>query len=100
MKAYYIIGYDIDDMETFQQYPPQAATLIYEYGGEVLVSDTAALAVEGHAKQMNAIVKFPNKESALACYNDDRYRTVMKIRHHSTSNCSMILASAFDPEQK
>jgi len=95
MKAYYIISYDIDDMEAFRQYPPQAGALINEYGGEVLVSDTDAIAVEGHAKQMNAIVVFPGKEAALACYHDARYREVMKIRHNSTSNCNMILASAF-----
>ncbi|MGC3944647.1 MAG: DUF1330 domain-containing protein [Chryseolinea sp.] len=98
MKAYYIICYDIDDMETFQQYPPKAAALIYEYGGEVLVSDTSTSAIEGHAKQMNAIVAFPTKEAALGCYHDDRYREVMKIRHSSTSNCTMVLASEFVPE--
>jgi len=95
MKAYYIISYDITDMELYQQYPPSAAPLINEYGGDVLVSDTSALAVEGNARAMNAIVVFPDKEQALACYHDERYREVMKIRHGSTTNCTMVLAEAF-----
>src|SRR5688572_12312693 len=95
MKFYYVISYDIDDMETFQQYPPQAIPLINEYGGEVLVSDIDAIAIEGNTKQMNAIVMFPNKEAALSCYRDTRYREVMQIRLKSTSNVSIILAKEF-----
>ena len=92
MRAYYIISYDIEDMKTFQQYPPQAVPLINEFGGEVLVSDTEASAVEGKAKQMNAIVMFPSKEAALACYHDPRYREVMKLRIKSTTNRCLVLA--------
>src|SRR5215468_2123489 len=92
MNAYYIISYDIDDLEAFQQYPPKAAALIHEYGGEVLASDTEAIAVEGKAKQMNAVVAFPTQEAALACYRDPRYSEVKQLRLGSTSNGSMILA--------
>jgi uncharacterized protein (DUF1330 family) len=95
MRAYYIISYDIDDMQTFRQYPPLAVPLINEFGGEVLVSDTEAFAVEGEAKKMNAIIVFPSKEAALACYNDPRYREVMQLRIKSTSNRSLILAKEF-----
>ena len=95
MNAYYIISYDIDDMEAFQRYPPKAVPLINEYGGEVLVSDTDAIAIEGKAKEMNAIVVFPSQEAALACYRDPRYSEVKKLRINSTSNVSMILAKAF-----
>ena len=95
MKAYYIISYDIDDMETFQQYPPKAVPLINEYGGDVLVSDVEAIAIEGKARQMNAIVMFPSSETVMACYRDTRYRDVMQIRLKSTSNVSMILAKEF-----
>lgn len=92
MSAYYIISYDIQDIETFQQYPPLAIPLINEFGGEVLVSDTEAVGVEGTARQMNAVVVFPSREAALACYKDDRYREVMQLRLKSTSNCTMVLA--------
>jgi uncharacterized protein (DUF1330 family) len=95
MRAYYIISYDIEDMQTFRRYPPLAVPLIHEFGGEVLVSDTEAYAVEGEAKKMNAIIVFPSREAALACYNDPRYREVMQLRIKSTSNRSLILAKEF-----
>jgi uncharacterized protein (DUF1330 family) len=92
MDAYYMISYDINDMEDYQQYPPLAATLINKYKGEVIVSDLQAIAVEGTAKQMNALVRFPSVELALACYNDEAYKEVARIRQRSTGNCSMVLA--------
>jgi uncharacterized protein (DUF1330 family) len=93
MSAYYIISYDIRDIEMFRKYPPLALTLIQKYDGEVVVNDLNALAVEGIAKQMNALVKFPSIEKALACYNDPAYQEIAKIRLDTTFNCSLVLAS-------
>lgn len=92
MNAYYIISYDIRDMEMFKEYPPLAHTLIRKYEGEVLASDLSAMAVEGSARQMNALVKFPSVEKALACYNDPAYQKIAKLRIDSTFNCSLVLA--------
>lgn len=92
MAVYYIISYNIDKLQEFEKYPPLAVALINQYGGEVLVSDTDSLAVEGEAKDMNAIVKFPSMEAALNCYNDPEYKEIKKIRINSTSDCTMILA--------
>lgn len=92
MNVYYMISYDIDDIETYQQYPPKAIAIIEKYGGTVLVSDTEAKAIEGSAKNMNALVRFPTEESALSCYNDPEYQNIKKLRTGSTSNISMVLA--------
>jgi len=92
MDVYYIISYDIEDIDKFQQYPPEAVRLITRYGGKVLVSDTEAITIEGKSKNMNAIVKFPSKEAALNCYNDPEYQEAKKLRLASTSNCTMVLA--------
>jgi uncharacterized protein (DUF1330 family) len=92
MSAYYIISYDIRDMETFKKYPPLALPLIQKYGGEVVANDLNALAVEGIIKQMHALVKFPSVEKALACYNDPAYQEVAKLRLNTTFNCSLVLA--------
>lgn len=92
MNVYYMISYDITDMDKYQQYPPQAIALIEKYGGKVLISDTEAKLIEGTTKNMNALVRFPSEEAALACYNDPEYQEIKKIRAGSTSNTSMVLA--------
>lgn len=76
MSVYNINSYDIHDMATFSKYGPLVVPLIHKYGGEVLASDTSALAVEGTARTMNAIIRFPSLEAALACYNDPEYEKI------------------------
>jgi uncharacterized protein (DUF1330 family) len=95
MAVYYINSYDITDLETFKQYPPRVRTILQRYGAEVLASDTSALAIEGLARHMNAIIRFPSQEAALQCYNDPEYAAIKKIRQASTSNISMVLMKEF-----
>ena len=91
MAVYYIGSYDIDDADLFKNYAPMVAALLPKYGGEVLASDTSAYVVEGKARTMNAIIKFPSKEAALGLYTDPAYQKAKQIRHESTSNCTMVL---------
>jgi uncharacterized protein (DUF1330 family) len=97
MAVYYIGSYDIIDMDAFSKYPPRVMQIIPKYGGEVLASDTEATTLEGKARTMNAIVKFPDMQSALNCYNDPEYqREVKKIRQDATKNCTMVLVKQFE----
>ena len=97
MSVYYIGSYDIVNMEEFQKYPPKVLALLPKYGGEVLASDIQAVSLEGIAKTMNAIIRFPSMESALNCYNDPEYQDKIKpIRINSTTNCTMVLVKEFN----
>jgi uncharacterized protein (DUF1330 family) len=95
MAAYYIGSYDIVDPNEFQQYPPIVLRLLPRYGGEVLASDTSGILVEGAMRTMNAIIRFPSKEAALALYNDPDYQEAKRIRQSSTRNVSMVLVEEF-----
>ena len=95
MATYYIGTYDIVDANEFQKYPPIVMSLLPKYGGEVLASDTAATLVEGSARTMNAIVRFPSKAAALGFYNDPAYQDAKRIRQASTKNTSMVLVDEF-----
>src|SRR5687768_14262279 len=95
MAAYYIGTYDITDPNEFQKYPPLVLALLPKYGGEVLASDTAGFLVEGTARTMNAIIRFPSKEAALGLYNDPAYEEAKRIRQASTKNISMVLVEEF-----
>jgi len=95
MAAYYIGTYDIVDPIEFQKYPPIVMALLSKYGGEVLASDTDALLVEGAARTMNAIIRFPSKQHALGLYNDPAYQEAKRIRQASTRNTSMVVVEEF-----
>ena len=95
MAVFYIGTYDIVDPTEFQKYPPIVLSLLPKYGGEVLASDTAPFVVEGTARTMNAIIRFPSREAALGLYNDPAYQEGKKIRQASTKNISMVLVDEF-----
>ena len=59
MVVYYIGPYHIDDGEALRRYPPVVSALLPKDGGKVLASDTSAYVVEGRARKMNAIIRFP-----------------------------------------
>ena len=98
MAVYYIGTYDIVDPNEFQKYPPVVMALLPKYGGVVLASDTKAVLVEGSARTMNAIIRFPSKEAALGLYNDPAYQEAKRIRQGSTRNVSMVLVDEFSPQ--
>ena len=95
MAVFYIGSYDVIDPSEFQKYPPLVMALLPKYGGEVLASDLSAVLVEGTARTMNAIIKFPSKEAALGLYNDPDYQEAKRIRQASTRNVSMVLVDEF-----
>ncbi|MEP6732426.1 MAG: DUF1330 domain-containing protein [bacterium] len=97
MTVYYIGTYDIDDPEDFRQYGPIVVSLLPKYGGQILASDTSAYVIEGTARTMNAIIRFPSREAALGLYNDPDYQEAKRIRHRSTSNGSMVLVNEITP---
>jgi uncharacterized protein (DUF1330 family) len=79
MAVYYIGSYDIVDPSAFQSYPAVVLELLPKYGGEVLASDTSAFLVEGTARTMNAIIRFPSKEAALGLYNDPDFHDGKRV---------------------
>src|SRR5262245_5847365 len=95
MAIFYIGSYDIIDPDEFQKYPPLVFALLPKYGGVVIASDTSGFLVEGTARTMNAIIRFPSKEAALGLYNDPAYQEAKRIRQASTKNVSMVLVEEF-----
>lgn len=74
---------------------PIVMALLPKYGGQILASDTAAYAVEGKARTMNAIIRFPSKEAALGLYSDPGYQEAKRIRQGSTANGTMVIVEEF-----
>lgn len=95
MSVYYIGTYDITNPAEFAKYPPKVFALLPKYGGEVLASDVNGFLVEGTARTMNAVIRFPSKEHALGLYNDPDYQEAKRIRQASTANVSMVIAAEF-----
>ena len=61
-----------------------------------MASDTEAFLVEGTARTMNAIIRFPIGERRFfGLYNDPAYQETKRIRQASTRNASMVVVEEF-----
>jgi uncharacterized protein (DUF1330 family) len=96
MPVYVVNAYDINDPETFKQYPPRVAQLLPKHGGKVLSMDMAPKALEGEPKTMNAIIEFPSEKEVMDFYNDPEYQSIIHLRHKSTSNTTMLMLRSFE----
>jgi len=89
--VYVVNAYDIDDQETFKEYPPHVRSLFAKYGAKVLAMEYNPRALEGKPRTMNAIIEFPSEEEVDKFYNDPAYQAVIGLRKRSTSNTTMII---------
>ena len=98
MPVYIVNAYDIHDFEAYKKYPPQVRPLLKKYGARVIAMETNPKALEGNARTMNAIIEFPSEEAVDHFYNSPEYQSFIHLRHHSTSNSTMIMLKEFPME--
>ena len=88
MSAYIIIEGTARDEEALGRYGSVAAPLIKEFGGEVLACKPLELMIFGERAYHNGlIVRFPDKDTALAWYNSPTYRALLDIEGENHVTC-------------
>lgn len=83
MAAYLIANYQITNPEAYAAYPPAVVPTLMAHGAEVLVADYDSEFIEGEARSVSVVLKFPSKEAARAWYESEEYQAIM---HHRKDN--------------
>ena len=84
MTAYIISRVSISDGEAMAGYMAAAPESVHAHGGEYLVRTGEITVLEGEAPyERVVVVRFPDKESALAWYHSDEYRDLRDVRWKS-----------------
>ena len=81
MSAYLVIEGTPRDKKALGRYGSQATSLIKEFGGEVLAFGPWELVFGERAYHNGMIVRFPDKDTALAWYNSPAYQALLDIRN-------------------
>ena len=95
MAVYFIASYDIQNPEAYENYISAVDPLLEKHGGEIVVADEEAIAIEGQGRESNVVVMFESEEAAMNFYNDPEYRRVKQIRLGATKNGTVVLAKQF-----
>ncbi|MEL0613647.1 DUF1330 domain-containing protein [Marinomonas arenicola] len=90
MTAYFVVNYDVSDVEQYAKYNPGSnhitAATVAKHGGEIIVATNKGVSLAGSAAQMRVIIQFPSKEDAQAWDDDPEYAQAKAIRLASTTN--------------
>ncbi len=54
--------------------------------------------VEGHSRTRHVILEFPDYEAAVACYQSDEYREILKLRV-AASDADIVIVEGYDGPQ-
>src|ERR1700736_6920651 len=81
MSAYIVIEGVVRDKEALARYGSQATPLIKQFGGEVLAFGPWEVLFGEGAYHNGMIVRFPDKDTALAWYNSPTYQALLDIRN-------------------
>jgi uncharacterized protein (DUF1330 family) len=76
-KAYLIARIDVTDPERYAKYTAVTPGIAARHGGRFIARGGRYEAKEGTARARNAIIEFPDYDSALAFYDDAEYREVL-----------------------
>ncbi len=99
MSVYVIVGYDITDPRGYEGYVPGIVPLLQRHGAEILAADYESAPLEGEARKVNVVLKFPSEEAARNWHNDPAYAPLKQIRLNSTEGGYIVMAKEFKPPE-
>ena len=79
-KGYWIGRVDVTNPDGYQSYVRAARAMFGEYGAKVLVSGGRFETLEGAARGRNVVIEFADYDTALACYNSQKYQAAKALR--------------------
>jgi uncharacterized protein (DUF1330 family) len=97
-KGYWIARVDVADPDAYARYIEANAEAFSKYGARFLVRGGDFEAVEGTSRSRNAVIEFPDYETAVACYRSPEYQRAMAIRT-SASTADIVIIEGYDGPQ-
>ena len=95
MPAYLIANIDLHDAERYKDYVEGVPALIEKHRGKYRVRGGDSQVLEGRWSPSRLIIlEFPDREAALAFYNDPEYEPYKSLRQ-SISDSSLILVDGY-----
>jgi uncharacterized protein (DUF1330 family) len=94
MSAYIIATYNITNPEGYEAYTPAVIPTIISHSVEVMVAEHASTPLEGDAPSSTIVLKFADRDAAMAWYNSEEYQAIVNLRTDNTEG-SMVIVDEF-----
>ena len=96
MPTYLLANVRVNDAERYKDYVANVPALIAKHGGKYRVRGGDFEVLEGRwSPDRLVVLEFPDREAALAFYNDPDYEPFRSLRQ-SVTDSSVVLVDGFD----
>nr|WP_051356624.1 DUF1330 domain-containing protein [Azorhizobium doebereinerae] len=96
--GYWVVRVAVRDPERYKAYAALATEATAAYGGSPLARGGRIEIVEGTARGRNVVMRFPDVETALACYRSPLYQKALAIRQ-AVSEADLLVIPGYDGPQ-
>ncbi|GAA6178705.1 MULTISPECIES: DUF1330 domain-containing protein [unclassified Shimia] len=77
MGALWIAHVTVTDADAYGKYAELAGPAIAKHGGEFVARGGRFVQLEGKERPRNVVAKFPDVDTAVACYNSPEYQEAL-----------------------
>jgi uncharacterized protein (DUF1330 family) len=84
MGALWIAHVTVTDAEAYGKYAELAGPAIAKHGGEFIARGGKFVQLEGKERPRNVVAKFPDVDTAVACYHSPEYQEAL---NHARGAC-------------
>lgn len=98
MAGYLIANYEITNEEGYQAYVTAVGETILGHSGEILVAGPGSEPVEGDAKPITIVLKFPSMDALRAWYESPEYKAIINLRTDNTEGMVVFADEFVMPE--
>ncbi|MEM5477333.1 DUF1330 domain-containing protein [Pacificibacter sp. AS14] len=94
MGALWIANVTVTDEEAYGKYAALAGPAIAKHGGEFIARAARFVQLEGRERARNVVAKFPDVDTAVACYHSPEYQEALNFARGASERELMVIETS------
>ncbi len=91
MTQYVLAQLEVHDFETFKEYQTLADCAEAKHGGAAIAGGADSVTIEGGIQGVSVLLKFPDREAAMAWFNDPELAATHALRNKASKSTITLL---------
>lgn len=96
MGALWIANVTVTDEDAYGKYAALAGPAIAKHGGKFIARAARFVQLEGRERPRNVVAKFPDVETAVACYHSPEYQEALDFARDASTRELMVIETSDD----
>ncbi|MFT6426289.1 MAG: hypothetical protein ACJAYH_002473 [Celeribacter sp.] len=94
MGALWIANVTVTDEEAYGKYAALAGPAIAKHGGKFIARAARFVQLEGRERPRNVVAKFPDVDTAVACYHSPEYQAALDFARGASERELMVIETS------